>query len=125
MYVLKDAVSCFFHFRSEPFCWEKFCRIFLLFTQSSNLYANCRLFFFSAHMILTFTISTHFPLVCSPLVSYFSSRLQGPINIGGLQQFATDVFKKMNIPQVIYKKMCVCVCVCVCVLCVCCVCVCV
>ncbi|XP_017767317.1 PREDICTED: dihydropyrimidine dehydrogenase [NADP(+)] [Eufriesea mexicana] len=25
---------------------------------------------------------------------------EGPINIGGLQQFATDVFKKMNIPQI-------------------------
>ncbi|XP_058793029.1 dihydropyrimidine dehydrogenase [NADP(+)] [Phymastichus coffea] len=24
---------------------------------------------------------------------------EGPINIGGLQQFATDIFKKMNIPQ--------------------------
>ncbi|KZC14706.1 Dihydropyrimidine dehydrogenase [NADP(+)], partial [Dufourea novaeangliae] len=25
---------------------------------------------------------------------------EGPINIGGLQQFATDIFKQMNIPQV-------------------------
>ncbi|KYQ92216.1 dihydropyrimidine dehydrogenase [Tieghemostelium lacteum] len=25
---------------------------------------------------------------------------EGPINIGGLQQFATEVFKKMNIPQI-------------------------
>uniref|UniRef100_A0A914VY99 Dihydropyrimidine dehydrogenase [NADP(+)] n=1 Tax=Plectus sambesii TaxID=2011161 RepID=A0A914VY99_9BILA len=26
---------------------------------------------------------------------------EGPINIGGLQQFATDVFKRMNLPQVL------------------------
>ena len=26
---------------------------------------------------------------------------QGPINIGGLQQFATEMFKGMNIPQVV------------------------
>lgn len=26
--------------------------------------------------------------------------LQGPINIGGLQQFATEMFKSMNIPQI-------------------------
>lgn len=25
---------------------------------------------------------------------------EGPINIGGLQQFATEVFKKMDIPQI-------------------------
>lgn len=32
----------------------------------------------------------------------YTSRLsfQGPINIGGLQQFATEVFMKMNVPQV-------------------------
>ncbi|KHN83864.1 Dihydropyrimidine dehydrogenase [NADP(+)] [Toxocara canis] len=28
---------------------------------------------------------------------------EGPINIGGLQQFATDVFKKMNIRQIVSK----------------------
>lgn len=25
---------------------------------------------------------------------------EGPINIGGLQQFACEVFKKMNVPQI-------------------------
>ena len=25
---------------------------------------------------------------------------EGPINIGGLQQFATDAFRQMNIPQI-------------------------
>uniref|UniRef100_A0A915CEH2 Dihydrothymine dehydrogenase n=1 Tax=Parascaris univalens TaxID=6257 RepID=A0A915CEH2_PARUN len=29
---------------------------------------------------------------------------EGPINIGGLQQFATEVFKKMNIRQVVSKE---------------------
>lgn len=29
---------------------------------------------------------------------------EGPINIGGLQQFATEVFMKMNIRQIVSKE---------------------
>uniref|UniRef100_A0AC35UG89 Dihydropyrimidine dehydrogenase [NADP(+)] n=1 Tax=Rhabditophanes sp. KR3021 TaxID=114890 RepID=A0AC35UG89_9BILA len=71
--------------------------------KSKNYYGAARIIFSDNPNGLTCAMICPTSTLCVGSCNLFGTE-EGPINIGGLQEFATDTFKKMNIRQIVSRE---------------------